>query len=321
MILITNAIGTFILENKKIVDKRLFKNPEEWKNDKIVQHYEQQLLAKFPNAKKQYTVFPQTKEFYPFFITAALEQATIACQAAVKKEHLIIEAVAFLHELEKTINVLVKRLQHWYALYFPELEQRIGKQETFVECVLTKSKEDMMKEFHLKQSLGASLSGEERKIIETLAEKIKDSFALKKTTEEYVETTMQQLAPNTTALAGSIVAAELISKAGSLERLATLPSSTIQILGAEEALFRHLRKQGKPPRHGVILMHPLLANAKEQYHGKIARKLAGKISLAAKCDYFKGDHYTGYELSEKLEKEVEKIKNTEKKRTLVIRKG
>ena len=307
-ILITNAIGLFIVQNRKIIDKQLFKNAEEWKNENTVQHYEEQLLKKHPQAKKEKEILPQAKELYSLFITAALEQATKGCQHAVRKEHLIIEAVAFLNELEKTINVLVKRVKHWYALYFPELEQKIAKSETFVEFVLTKKKEEMMKEFHVTQSLGASLSAEERKVIEALAERIKDAFALKKEAEDYIENTLQHIAPNLTAVATSTVAAELLSHAGSLERLAKLPSSTIQLLGAEDALFQHLRKQARCPRHGVIIKHPLIADAEEELHGEIARKLAGKISIAAKCDYFKGDQYKGYELSEKLEKNIEKIK-------------
>jgi len=95
-----------------------------------------------------------------------------------------------------------------------------------------------------------------------------------------------------------MLGARLISIAGSLERLARLPSSTIQILGAEKALFRHLRSGAKPPKHGVILQHPIVSGAKNK--GRAARKLASKTAIAAKMDF-----YGNRDISKKLKEDLE----------------
>ncbi|MEF8848595.1 MAG: C/D box methylation guide ribonucleoprotein complex aNOP56 subunit, partial [Candidatus Thermoplasmatota archaeon] len=95
------------------------------------------------------------------------------------------------------------------------------------------------------------------------------------------------------------IGARLISLAGSLEKLALMPSSTIQVLGAEKALFRFKKQGGRPPKHGVIFQHPLINKSKKSDRGKIARVLAGKISIAAKGDYF-----THRDISSRLEKEL-----------------
>jgi nucleolar protein 56 len=97
---------------------------------------------------------------------------------------------------------------------------------------------------------------------------------------------MDELCPNIKAVCGTLLAAKLIEHAGSLKRLSEMPASTIQILGAEKALFRHMKTGAKPPRHGIIINHPLIAKASEKMHGKVARGLSDKISIASKIDYF-----------------------------------
>ena len=111
---------------------------------------------------------------------------------------------------------------------------------------------------------------------------------------------MDELCPNTKAVCGVLTGAKLIEHAGSLKRLSEMPASTIQILGAEKALFRHMKTGAKPPRHGIIVHHPLIAKAPEKIHGKIARALADKISIASKVDYFQGKF-----IGDKLKKELE----------------
>ena len=111
---------------------------------------------------------------------------------------------------------------------------------------------------------------------------------------------MDGLCPNTKAICGAYLGAKLIEHAGSFKRLSEMPASTIQILGAEKALFRHLKTGAKPPRHGLIVNHLLIANAPDSMHGKIARALADKIAIASKVDYFKGNF-----IGDKLIKELE----------------
>jgi nucleolar protein 56 len=125
--------------------------------------------------------------------------------------------------------------------------------------------------------------------------------------ENYVDSVMDEVAPNTKTIAGSLLGARLIAIAGGLINLAKLPASTIQVLGAEKALFRSLKTKARPPKHGIIFQHPLIHDAQRWQRGKIARALAGKLSIAARVDAFNGK-YAGDELKADLEKRILEIK-------------
>jgi rRNA biogenesis protein Nop56/Nop58 len=118
---------------------------------------------------------------------------------------------------------------------------------------------------------------------------------------------MKEVAPNITALVGPTLGARLLSLAGSLEDLAKMPASTIQVLGAEKALFRALRKKGRPPKHGVIFQYPDIHTSPRWQRGKIARALAAKLAIAARVDQFSG-RFIGDKLNEELKKRIEEIK-------------
>ena len=119
---------------------------------------------------------------------------------------------------------------------------------------------------------------------------------------------MKMLAPNLSELVGPLLAAKLISVTGGIENLAKLPSSSIQILGAEKALFRYKQGKGTPPKHGIIFRHPAVRSAKAKDRGKISRVLASKISLAAKADSF-----TGNFIADKLKRDFEEFVNSIKR--------
>ena len=126
--------------------------------------------------------------------------------------------------------------------------------------------------------------------------------------EQQIETDMKNIAPNTAKIIGPLIGARLISQAGGLERLATFPASTIQILGAEKAFFRFKKEGGKPPKHGIIFQHPLINKAPRKNRGKIARILAAKTATAAKADAFTRRDIAD-ELRIELEKRIKEIKN------------
>ena len=126
--------------------------------------------------------------------------------------------------------------------------------------------------------------------------------------EKQIEEDMAKIAPNTSALVGPVIGARMISLAGSLERLAFMPASTIQILGAEKALFRFKKEGGKPPKHGVIFQHPLVNKAPLKDRGKIARAFAAKIAIAVKADVFTKKNISD-NLKEDLDKRIKEIRS------------
>ena len=126
--------------------------------------------------------------------------------------------------------------------------------------------------------------------------------------EKHIETDIGKVAPNTSKIVGPLIGARLISIAGGMDRLASMPASTIQLLGAEKALFRFKKEGGKPPKHGVIFQHPLINKAPRSVRGKIARLLAAKISIAAKADVFTKRDISD-DLREELDKRIKEIRN------------
>ena len=219
-----------------------------------------------------------------------IELTKVDLRNSVKDDIIIIQVLHCLEELEVIINKLVKVLREWYELYNPELSKSIHAHEGFVELVLSKSKASFLKEIGLssQDSIGADLDEQSLTPINALASQIKSLFHLRKSQEAYMERVMKKLCPNLAEVAGAVIGARLIAHAGSLKHLSEVPASTVQIYGAEKALFRHMKTRAKMPRHGLIANHPLIAQAPQNMHGKIARALADKISIAARIDYFKG---------------------------------
>jgi len=119
---------------------------------------------------------------------------------------------------------------------------------------------------------------------------------------------MEELAPNIRAVAGALLGARMIAIAGGLQNLAMRPASTIQVLGAEKALFRSLKTGARPPKHGLIFQHTLLHDAKRWQRGKIARVIAGKLAIAARADVFGEGHFIGDDLKADINKRVEEIR-------------
>ncbi len=246
-------------------------------------------------------------------------------RASEKKDLLVIQAVESLDELNKTTNLLVSRLREWNGLTFPELNRQISDHEQLARVVATLGTRDAMTVTNLtektnlpeakakriaelaQQSIGASLKSEDLAPIERLSQAILDLYQQKKENEKYLEKTMNQIAPNLTDLIGSQIAARLISLAGGLEKLARMPSSTIQILGAEKALFRSKKSGARPPKHGIIYQVSDIHGAKRWQRGKISRVVAGKVSIAARVDAYSGKRMEG-NLSADLKKHIESIK-------------
>lgn len=141
---------------------------------------------------------------------------------------------------------------------------------------------------------------------------VEDTFSVvnkeMKKLEKQIESDMMKIAPNISKIAGPLIGARLISIAGGLEKVASMPASTIQILGAEKALFRYKKEGGRPPKHGVIFQHSLINKAPRNIRGKIARVLATKIAIAAKADVFTKNDISDL-LNNDLEKRLKEIRN------------
>ena len=145
------------------------------------------------------------------------------------------------------------------------------------------------KDLQIKETMGADLDKIHLDEMKLLAEQITQCFSLRKKHQEYLQEVMSTYCPNLLELAGATIGAGLIDLGKSLKRLALLPASTIQLLGAEKALFRHIKTGSRSPKHGIILNHPLVQKAKRDEKGKAARMLADKLSLCCRLDFFKGE--------------------------------
>jgi nucleolar protein 56 len=221
-------------------------------------------------------------------------------KAYSSKDLHVIKAVKVVEELDGVFNLLAEHAVEWYGFHFPELYALVNDNDLFLKVVLAGQRKDLnakkldflSEELRAqvlsaaKKTMGAEISLADLKQVQKLAE---NAFTLKEQRKEltaYLEKAMKELAPNFTEVCGPVIGAKLLAQAGSLERLASLPSSTLQLLGAEKALFRHLRSGGKPPKHGFIYAHPLVKTLKTSLKGKMARTLAAKLSIAAREDFY-----------------------------------
>jgi nucleolar protein 56 len=255
----------------------------------------------------------------------SLELAKLRIKGASEKRDLIIaQGIQTLDDLDRTVNLFMGRLREWYGVYFPELDRLIEKHETYARLVMNLGdresytaealeKENIPKERAglvakaAESSMGADIAERDLEQIQALAKNVLEFYELRKNMENYIDRTMEEMAPNVRAVAGALLGARLIAIAGSLRTLAMRPASTIQVLGAEKALFRSLKTGARPPKHGLIFQHTLLHDAKRWQRGKIARVIAGKLAIAARADAF-GGHFIGDRLKADINKRLEEIR-------------
>jgi nucleolar protein 56 len=255
----------------------------------------------------------------------SMDLAKLRIKGASEKRDLIVaQAIQTLDDLDRTVNLFMGRLREWYGVYFPEIDRLIEKHETFARLALNLGyresftfealeKEGIPKERAqliakaAESSMGADIAEQDLNQIQALSRNILEQYELRKNMENYLDRTMEELAPNVRAVAGALLGARLIAIAGSLQNLAMRPASTIQVLGAEKALFRSLKTGARPPKHGLIFQHTLLHDAKRWQRGKIARAIAGKLSIAARADAF-GGRYIGDMLRAGIDKRLEEIR-------------
>jgi len=222
---------------------------------------------------------------------------------------MIVQAIKLLDDLDKELNSYMMRIKEWYGWHFPELTKILTSKDKdsdlnenllYAKTVLKiKSRTEFKGEdltdilpedlstavlAAIKVSMGTEINEEDVNCIVDLAKEVIELTEYRSKLFEYLKNRMQAIAPNLTHLVGELVGARLISHAGSLINLAKQPSSTVQILGAEKALFRALKAKQNTPKYGLIYHASLIGQAGQKNKGKIARVLAAKCSLSSRVD-------------------------------------
>ncbi|XP_042462577.1 nucleolar protein 56-like [Zingiber officinale] len=242
-------------------------------------------------------------------------------------DNMVIQAIFLLDTLDKDINSFSMRVREWYSWHFPELVKIIN--DNYLYAKIAKFVEDKsdLSENHIpelseligdeekakeiveaaKASMGQDLSPIDLINVQQFAQRVINLSEYRKKLYEYLVTKMNDIAPNLASLIGEVVGARLISHAGSLSNLAKCPSSTLQILGAEKALFRALKTQGNTPKYGLIFHSSFIGRASARNKGRIARYLANKCSIASRIDCFSEVNTSifGQKLREQVEERLD----------------
>ncbi len=244
------------------------------------------------------------KELNEFLNEFAIELTKLKISKLARRDKLIIQVASAIADLDKILNLMSERLREWYGLHYPEFE--IENHEKFAKTVAEKGKRENFEDFEF--SIGMGFEEDDEKNVKTFAQRVYELYKLRDALDKYLEKMLKKEMPNLYALLGHVLAARLLAAAGSLEKLAKMPASTIQLLGAEKALFRFLRSKGKtkPPKHGIIFLSPYVAKAPKDKRGKIARLLAAKLAMAARMDFYTKEN-KGKELKKELEEKIKEV--------------
>jgi nucleolar protein 56 len=343
MYLVTTWFGSFLIDDGNVVEKMLFPDDEQEIAQRLIRvdnwkmlREENQLvknLAEFFVLEKRLekiggTYLPEELDLpkpedhgfdKSLLRDAMIEVAKKKLRKAVGMDDHVSQAVHSIDDLIQTSNLLSERLHEWYNLHFPELEKFVSGTK-YAKLIAEHGDRESIPGVDFEGSVGAELSDEDKETIMNFAQLLTEVNLEKQKLEEYIEANMNDLATNVTHLAGPLIGARLISLAGGLDDLAKMPSSTIQLLGAEKALFRHIKEGTKPPKHGVLFQHPHLHKAPYWQRGNIARAFAGKISIAARADFFSKE-FIADKLKADLEKAIKEIRKKHKDPPVRRKKG
>ncbi|CAN0099540.1 unnamed protein product, partial [Phaeothamnion confervicola] len=221
--------------------------------------------------------------------------------SADKVDTMVVQAIGLLDELDKEVNTYAMRVREWFGWHFPEMAKILNDNMHYAKCVLRMGTRDHCRdhdfsdilgdeavEAALKEaaevSMGTEITEGDVVSIKALAEQVVALSEYRAQLYEYLKNRMNAIAPNLTIMVGELVGARLISHAGSLLNLAKHPASTVQILGAEKALFRALKTKTDTPKYGLIYHASLIGQTGAKNKGKISRVLAAKTSLAIRVD-------------------------------------
>ncbi|KAK0113762.1 snoRNP complex protein nop56 [Cadophora gregata f. sp. sojae] len=241
-----------------------------------------------------------------------------------KNDNHIIQAIATLDHLDKAVNTFSMRVREWYGWHFPELVRIVSDNHTYAKLALAIGDKKTLTDGSLhdlaalvnddadiaqaiidaaRVSMGQDISETDMENVSAFANRVVKLAEYRKSLFQYLTDKMPVVAPNLASLIGEVVAARLISHAGSLTNLSKYPASTVQILGAEKALFRALKTKGNTPKYGLIYHSSFIGRAGAKNKGRISRFLANKCSIASRIDNFSEEPTTKFGLA--LRKQVE----------------
>lgn len=306
-----NGINVYVMPSEKI---------REISNHKL--YY----LIQAGFAENEYDAHIQLRQFALDFSSSKVRRIS------EKLDLHISQSINALDELDKIINVIGARLREWYGLHFPELDYLIQNIFTYAEIVKLsgnrnnidlnmlenlgiESKRADMILVAVQRSKGGDILEENLSIIKKLGNEIIMQTELRKILAHQIEEMMEKIAPNIKELLTATVGARLLAKAGSLQKLSVMPASTIQIIGAEKALFRSLKTGAPPPKHGILFQHPILHSAPKWQRGKMARAIASKVAIAARIDLFRNGE-KDLHISEQLNTRIAEIQEKYKEPSL-----
>merc|ERR1712216_309056 len=252
----------------------------------------------------------QLSSLLPEVSEAAMRQMTVGLSHSLsrhkikfspdKVDTMVIQAIGLLDDLDKEINTYSMRIKEWYGWHFPEMSRvvadntmyaKVVKEMGMIKNAATTDLSDILPdeiEEQLKSaaqvSMGTEISEEDMENINLLCTQALELQTYRTELYDYLKNRMAAIAPNLTVLVGELVGARLISHAGSLMNLAKHPASTVQILGAEKALFRALKTKKDTPKYGLIYHASMIGQAAPKFKGKISRVLAAKCALSIRVD-------------------------------------
>jgi nucleolar protein 56 len=223
---------------------------------------------------------------------------------------LITKLVNLIDETEKSENTLFEAVYDFYFMYYPEAAALLKERDSFIKLLtVNQDRKEVAAALNIPEnSMGYDLSIDDKSILNLQINELKNLSDLRSFTKSYLEKIIMDNYPNLYNIGGDMVSARLIMLSGGIKRLAFMPASKLQVLGAEKAMFLHQRKGKSSPKYGVIFKNPTIEGAPQDKRGKLARALASKLSLAAKMDLFtkKG---VSENLKIEFDKEVKRILN------------
>ncbi len=309
----TTVAGIYVLDGDEVVDSTTFE-PDDLPGALFQDH---PIHDEYPDAEP--VVLPLDRlvdisgrsrdDLIDRQVAAARDHTRDRIAESGSRDQLLVQAVRALDDLDTMNNEMAERLRPWYRVHFPELGDAVDDHQRFAELVADEPDRDEMDgPVDGTDSTGIPLTARDREMVQRFAAQVRDSHVLRDDLESYVGDLAEEVAPNLAAVCGGVLAARLVSLAGSIEDIAKMPSSTIQVLGAEKAMFRHVKGEGDAPKHGILFMHPTVRNLPDGKRGKMARVLANKAAIAARLDQY-GTDFRGDALRAEVDETYEEVRD------------